>query len=155
MNRLYGLNPILLCCISSEKWDESIDVSKIIPIVPFHYHGNWRQRIVYGRILTDRLTKMEIKRLFEEVHAKEIPDIIDKNGYIEFQYVEKPTIMISKKDGKIYCEQKELEKYDMKYIEHQASILVTILNKGRRVDFLTRKNEGRKTTIRFSDTYGA
>lgn len=148
MNRLYGLNSLestlFSCCLSGE----TLDVSRV---VPFHYHRSWRQRIIYGRVLTDGLTKEEIKRIFREANAKEIPDIIEKEDYFEFQYSNKPTLIILKKDGKIYCDSSELKKYDRKEIEHQASILLTILNKGKRVDYLKRKNEGRKQTINFEE----
>jgi len=148
MNRLYGLNSSVLYCISSGRSDESLDISRV-QIIPFHYHRTWRQRIIYGRILTDGLTKVEIKRIFEEVNAREIPDVIDKEDRIEMQHTDKPSLIILKKDGKIYCENSELQKFDRRLIEHQASILITILNKGKRVDSLIRKNEGRKSTIRF------
>jgi len=148
MNRLYGLNRSVLYCISSDNWDESIDISRM-EIIPFHYHRTWRQRIIYGRILIDGLTKIEIKTIFEEVNAREIPDIIDKEDRIEIQHTNKPSLIILKKDGRIYCENSELQKFDRRLIEHQASILITILNKGKRVDFLTRKNEGRKSSIQF------
>lgn len=146
MNRLYGLNSsksgLVFCLLSGE----SLNVASV---VPYHYHGTWRQRIIYGRVLTDGLTKEEIKRIFEEANAKEIPDIIEKQDRFEVQYANKPSLIILKKDGKIYCEKSILEKFDRKLIEHQASILLTILNKGKRVDHLHRKNEGRKPTIKF------
>ena len=148
MNRLYGLKRSVLYCISSGRSDESLDISRM-EIIPFHYHRTWRQRIIYGKILTDGLTKVEIKTIFEEVNAREIPDIINKEDRIEIQHTNKPSLIILKKDGRIYCENSELQKFDRRLIEHQASILITILNKGKRVDFLTRKNEGRKSIVQF------
>jgi hypothetical protein len=146
MNRLYGLNRPELTPVFGLFRNDSLDVCEVVPI---QYHGSWRQVFFYGKILTQGLTKKEIKKIFEEANAKEIPDVIDKEDYFEIQYENKPSLLISKKDGKIYCDSSQLKKYDRRLIEHQASILITILNKGKRVDFLKRRTEGKRREIKF------
>jgi len=98
----------------------SLDVFEVIPI-----ESSYRKKKIYSykRLILGDLTVKKLKSIYLNIHAKHIPDIIESIDYFIIQYPNKPALLLNKTDGRIYSFK---QKFDMKQIQHQASILFRI-----------------------------
>lgn len=102
--------------------------NKLEKVTPIEYKSPWRGKLyTYGKIKTDQLSRSVLERLFEIANAQKKIHVIETPSYLITQYELKPSLFISKDDGKIYALSDA--GFEKKAVEHQASILLTILNR--------------------------
>lgn len=98
----------------------SLDVFEITPI---ESSSGKKKFYSYKRLILGDLTVKKLKDIYLNIHAKHIPDIIESIDYFMIQYPNKPVLLLNKTNGRIYSFR---QKFDMKQIQHQASILFRI-----------------------------
>jgi len=99
---------------------DSLDVFEVNPI---ESSSGKKKFYSYKRLILGDLTVKRLKSIYLNIHAKHIPDIIESIDYYMIQYPNKPVLLLNKTDGRIYSFK---QKFDMKQIQHQASILFRI-----------------------------
>lgn len=123
-------------CIENDLGN-SLDI-KLIEIVPIEYKRYFKRLITYKRIKTEKITKIGLLRIFELINAQQPLQVLDSPKFFITQYASKPILFISKDLGRIYS-YKELG-FQKEVLEHQASILITILNRVNLVEDLHYSN---------------
>lgn len=102
---------------------DSLNVFKIVPIE----FEKGRKRIhIYKRVKVKELSKKTLLSIYTNLNFKALPSIIELPETFIIQYKSKPVILISKQDGQLYAFK---GKWDMKEIQHQASLLIRVLSR--------------------------
>lgn len=74
-----------------------------VPIVTSVQGNNYSETVQYSRIRVETLNQDTLRKAFEKVNDK-YPSVIDLGSHYGYQYCNKPSIFISKADGRIYGE---------------------------------------------------
>ena len=122
-------------CIPSLEVSRCGSDNSLQEILPVEHDSPWNGKLfTYKRIKTESLSRDVIHRVFELRGAQDLLHIIECKKYIITQYDKKPPLYISLETGRIFSTTKQ--GYDLGQIEHQAAIMITILNKAGLVENL-------------------
>ena len=107
-----------------------IDSDALVKIDPIGYdtrRGKARVTVWSYKRFSPKLTAEEYQKICIESNASKVKvtELPDKS--IVHQYPNKPRVIINSRDGKLYTTKEDLEKYDRKGCEHQATILMRLL----------------------------
>ena len=129
-------------CKGSKLLSPSPSVNSISPVevTPIEYrHGNTKM-MLYSRVKVELITREILVRIYQLLNLKSNIEVkvLETPLYYIVQYSDKCPILINKKSGRLHVI-KNLG-YPKEIEEHQASILLSILNRhGMVADFSTRR----------------
>lgn len=104
-------------------------------IVPVKFKSKkYRQVLLYKRIKVELLTKETLLSLYNLSNTKAQVQILETPNFFLVQYPTKPFIAISRIDGRLYT--LYTQGFTLEELQHQASILLRILNRFKLVEEL-------------------
>lgn len=115
--------------------EKRITLEEIKPV----QYSKRRTRVVKYERVSRGITKEKILALWELRNAEEIPFVIEDRRFIIFQYPEKPTILIRKKDGRLYSYTS-----NQKRTKHQAFLVLDLLQQCGLVSNWSRRTVAKK-----------
>ena len=92
---------------------------------PIEYSRRGRRILTYRKVRTEHLSKEGLRESYKALAFRETPDIIESTRGLLIQYRNKPPMFISKETGKVYSPK---DSWPRKEVEHQASLLLRVLN---------------------------
>jgi len=105
-------------------------------VFPIQYSKEKKWICLYKRIKVEELTKQRIEDIYWNLNFRRLPNIFEFDRFFLIQYGSKPWIFISKENGKLYSFPNS---WDLKEIEHQASLVIRVLSSFDLVEGYRRK----------------
>jgi len=121
-------------------------LNRLVEVKPIYRDGKYREEIKYRRIRVEDLDVEMLKAFFRMKKSKD-SNITDILSHFVYQYRDKPTIFLDKKDGRLYSFQDEY------LARRQAIFILKILSRFGKVEGYDRKQR-HSNALRFVDLDG-
>ena len=96
-------------------------------IKPTYRNRTYWDSVKYESVKVNNLTINEFKNILRLAHVKD-PSVVETSSFYAFGYLEKPTVFVSKEDGRVYAE------VDNRDSRRQALFLLKILHRRNLVE---------------------
>ena len=118
-----------------------MDSLNIFEVNPIEYERRKKRVHTYKRVKVEDLSKRGLLGIYISLNFKQTPSVLDlPQGFI-IQYKTKPAILISRENGRLYA---FAGRWDIKEIEHQASLVLRVLGRVSLVEEWERKTVMRR-----------
>ena len=98
---------------------------KLVEIIPIEYDKSKKVIHMYSTIDTSDLTAKRLRDLYVNLNFKSSPAVSPLIDGFLITFYPKPPIFICSKDGRMYS---FLGKWDLKEVQHQASLVMRVLS---------------------------
>lgn len=118
-----------------------MDSMQIFEVRVVEYEKTRTRVHTYKCIKVEQLNKKRLADFYFGLHFKNLPEIVDLPLGFLIQYRSKPAILINRNDGRLYS---FAGKWDIREIEHQASLVLRVLSAYDLVEEWQRKSVMKK-----------